>query len=118
MQIHQLPDHCRLGSRDRDRQRLALSGHVGAIVFRAVDHYAVSAKTILPSRVIRVGAILFMVPNARLAKASLQGADHVGRIQKIRDTISRVAPAICSFEFQSADEFKYEVTKLGTPMRA
>ncbi len=31
---------------------------------------------------------------------------------------SQAAPAICSFEFQSADEFKYEVTKSGTPMRA
>jgi len=32
-------------------------------------------KTISPSRVIRVGAILFIGAKCRLAKASLQGAD-------------------------------------------
>jgi ABC-type uncharacterized transport system substrate-binding protein len=43
----EIPDHGRLAPRDRDRQRLALSGpeldHVGAVILRAEDHDAVLA---------------------------------------------------------------------------
>src|SRR5947209_8101434 len=42
-----VPDYMRLGSRDRDREHVAVGGpeldHVATIVFRAVDHDAVLA---------------------------------------------------------------------------
>jgi hypothetical protein len=85
------------------------------------QHFAFGHKR---SNLAGLGAPMQVATSELQSSGYLDGATRSRRTADKRkapplyDAISRVAPAICSFEFQSADEFKYEVTKSGTPMRA
>jgi hypothetical protein len=90
-------------------------------IHTSAQHFAFGHKR---SNLAGLGAPMQVATSELQSSGYLDGATRSRRTADKRkapplyDAISRAAPAICSFEFQSADEFKYEVTKSGTPMRA